>query len=206
MKTSWGKYAFAISTINILLTFSRGAYIAIAVGLLIYIATSNSWRVVYKAIMMIIAFLFSVWLIDIVFSAGIYEIIGTRFINMVEDGGSGRLTIWQNALHTVGRSPVFGIGINSTLDYNDFYYGKAAYVHNSLLEVLTETGIFFGFSIYILFWFVILVTSLKCSLKCSNAKYLFIALISMFVQLNFLSVLYNEALFFHISVIECLQR
>ncbi len=109
MKTSWGgKYAFAISTINILLTFSRGAYIAIAVGLLIYIATSNSWRVVYKAIMMIIAFLFSVWLIDIVFSAGIYEIIGTRFINMVEDGavvdllfGRTLYTLWEEAQYLV---------------------------------------------------------------------------------------------------------
>ena len=120
--------------------------------------------------------------------------IESRFMSFSSDGGSGRFQIWKNAIDTFVENPIFGIGINATRNYNMEVYSRGVYVHNTLLEVLVESGIV-GLIIYLLFWISLLENSYKIYKFDNKTSYVFTTLISMFLQMFSLSILYNEAFY-----------
>ncbi|MEM5638359.1 hypothetical protein AAHH71_06685 [Bacillus toyonensis] len=57
-------------------------------------------------------------------------------------------------------SPFWGIGAFNFPQYNLYFYGKEMYMHNTFLEVLTESGLM-GIMLYTIFCLSIMFTVLK---------------------------------------------
>jgi O-antigen ligase len=79
-------------------------------------------------------------------SISIYESSLNRAFSYLSGGDtSGRDTLYNDAMHVILDSPLFGYGLFGMFDYyND-------YPHNFFLEVLMQGGLF-----YLVFWFVII--------------------------------------------------
>ncbi len=191
------KIGFLLATVAIILSLSRGAYISIIVGIVVFLLVSRNRKTKLK-IIFIAAILFVI-ILKYQDNFNIINYITQRFNEIAQDGGSGRFTIWMNAINTFKENPM-GIGINSTIPYNLEHFSKAMYVHNSFLEVLLETGII-GFVIYLSLWVAMFYCSYKLIYMNKRTVYIFITLISMFIQLNSLSIFYNEALYFAILLL-----
>lgn len=189
------KIGFILSSTAIILTFSRGAYLAIGFGLLLIFILAKGLK---KKLKVLITSIFA--LLILIFTGdrltiNPYNYIISRFTSFSVDGGSGRLTIWSNAINTFLENPIFGIGINSIREYNLENFSRGVYVHNSLLEVLVETGVV-GITIYFIFWFLIIKQSFILMKNNQETKFIFITFVAMFIQMNSLSILYNEAFYF----------
>jgi O-antigen ligase len=194
------KVGFMLVSLSIILTFSRGAYLAIAFGLIILFITSNRIKTKIKSITITIGFVSILYLLGNRVPLNPINYITNRFSNLLTDAWSGRLGIWSNAMNTFLNNPVFGIGINSIREYNLENYMRSVYVHNSLIEVLVETGIV-GISLYMIFWFLLLRTANILSKKQKKTKYLLVTLLAIFLQMNTLSILYNEGFYFVIILL-----
>ncbi len=149
------KVGFILVSLAIILTFSRGAYLAIIFGLIVLFLTSSGIKTKIKAIATTMGFGLLLYSLGSRMPLNPIDYITSRFSNFFTDGGSGRLEIWSNAFDTFRSNPVLGIGINSIREYNLENYSRGVYVHNSLIEVLVETGII-GFSLYMVFWILLL--------------------------------------------------
>lgn len=195
LKNRMNKAGFLLVSLVIILTFSRGAYLSIAFGLIILFLTSNSIRLKIKAIIITIIFVFVLYLIGDKMPFNPINYVISRFAKLFTDGGSGRLEIWSNAINTFLDNPIIGIGINSVREYNHENYMRGMYIHNSFLEVLVETGIF-GFVVYLSFWVLIIREANNLTKIQKNTKYILVTLLALFLQMNLLSVLYNEIFYF----------
>lgn len=193
------KVGFILSSLAILLTFSRGAYVAIAIAFLFLIVFSNK-RVRLNAVVIISIISFLTVILGNIFKFNPIEFISTRFQAIIFDGGSGRDVLWDIAYQTFLNHPFFGIGIHSTLQYGTIYYDNSHYSHNTFLEVLVESGVF-GFVFYMLFWLAVFKQSIKLYRLDSKSKFILLSLISMFFQMMFLSVLYNEMFYFLLLIL-----
>ncbi|MGG0657025.1 O-antigen ligase family protein [Rummeliibacillus pycnus] len=188
-----------LAAITIILTFSRGASVAIVIGIILNLILERNVKKNYKSITVISLFL--VLIISLGSSLAINPVtyIEKRFLSISSDGGSGRFTLWNNAYETFLEHP-FGIGINSSLDYDRDHSLKVRYVHNSLLEVLMESGII-GITFYSLFWISIFILAIKLYLKNNKTLFILIIFITMFIQMLTLSIVYNEAFYFMLLIL-----
>lgn len=189
-----------LSAITIVLTFSRGAYVSIAIALIILLIVSNNNKMKLRVILTGFITTIILYVAGDKFSTNPIKYIMQRFSAVSQDGGSGRITIWLNAINTFKENPVFGIGINSTIEYSLAHYSRGNYVHNSLLEVLGETGVL-GFMLYMFFWISIFYYSIKLISINKKTTFLLIAFVAMFIQMNFLSTLYSEIFYFAILLL-----
>ena len=188
------KLGLVLFSLSIILSFSRGAYISILFAFIIYFIFDIDLFGKVKFILLFILLLFvAIYCLDLM-SIDIYSVIDSRFKALTTDGGSGRLELWTNALNTFKDHPFFGIGINSTVQYGDLIYGNAHYIHNTYLEVLSEGGII-CFIAYFIFLFSILKKSYSLMKYNYRSKFIFYTIISMYFQMIFLSLLYNEAFY-----------
>lgn len=194
------KIGWVLSLVAVILSFSRGAYISILLGIIIWLFFSENKKMKLKWLLGILSGTILLFIISDKLPIDPINYITNRFLSFGRDGGSGRFTLWMNALTVFKENPITGIGINSIKEYYLANYSRAAYVHNSFLEVLVEAGII-GFISYLLFWLSILVFSIKIMLLNKKAIFIFITLVAMFFQMNSLSLLYNEAFYFVIVLL-----
>ena len=124
--------------------------------------------------------------------------IVNRFTSIQDDGGSGRLRIWNNALQTFKKHPVAGIGIGSTRRYSADNYKEDHYVHNTFLEVLSETGII-GFVLFFASFIVIAIRSLISSRK--DRAFSLLIFTSLTVSALFISMQYSDIFYIHLLAI-----
>lgn len=207
-KTRKGKLGLILSSMVIILTFSRGAYVSIVLSLLVVIFNLSGKSFFYKIKTIfkpIIILMIMMYLINVFFNFNILEMINKRFYAIEIDEGSGRTVLWTNALKTFAEHPVFGIGINSSLEYNKTHYGTKNYVHNTYLEVLSETGII-GILVYSMYISTIIYASKKLYLKDKNYLFIFGTIIALVFQMNFLSVLLHEGLLFVVAILLSYSR
>ncbi|MDF2882330.1 MAG: Membrane protein of family [Clostridiaceae bacterium] len=128
---------------NIVLTWSRNAFIGIALGLLI-LAAMYSLK----------------FLIPIGILGGVSYFIPQISSRIKDIGNSNlnesRLRLWKTAVKMIKDHPILGVGNGNYVSYYDEYvkkYPQLAYadytrypVHNSYLKVETELGVFGGLS------------------------------------------------------------
>jgi O-antigen ligase len=197
------KFCFLLYLLLIVLTFSRGAFISL-IFTFSFIAISkykSNFKSIFNFMFLILLASFIIPItINHFFEIDIYKIILVRFFESSFDEGSGRLTLWLNAIETFKKFPLFGIGINSSLNYNLINYGTFNYVHNTYLEVLSETGII-GFYFYFLFLFGLIKSSFFIYKQKKENGYLLFVLISLLFQMFFLSVLLSEFFFLVVVLI-----
>lgn len=195
------KLGLFLSALVIILTFSRGAYLAIGFTIIIMFLLEKNVRYKIKLIINSILVFISFIFIGKYFSIDVVSTIMDRFKSISSDGGSGRTVLWSNAITSFKDNPIFGIGINSTTSYGIENYGNPHYVHNSILEILSEGGIF------VFLFFMIFIIAVFCSCiklyKLNNGnKYLMITLIALLIQMIFLSIIYNEMFYFFLLILQ----
>lgn len=194
LDTKLNKIGFLLVTSTIILTFSRGAYLALGFGLITAFLLSNGLKIKIKGIIVSSILITFLTFFGDYLKVNPIKFIIDRFSSFATDGGSGRLAIWANAIDTFNDNPILGIGINSVREYNFEYYNRGVYLHNSLLEVLVETGIV-GSIIYALFLILLFINAIKLYMRNKKTLFILLTLLSMFIQMNSLSILYNEVFY-----------
>jgi O-antigen ligase len=116
---------------------SRGAVIAIAVVILIYL-----WRSRASA---------RVWVLLLLMGCSMAAMPGlfvSRFQDIIADRGAGRMDIWENGLQALRHYGILGAGLDRfPAAYNKFLYVSSEYrgfsraPHNIYLETAVELGI-----------------------------------------------------------------
>lgn len=190
---------FIVASLCIVLTFSRGGYLGVFAGCLLLLVLSKKRLKQFRFGIITLFSLFILYSFKTYLPIDPFELISSRFLDIRTDGGSGRSILWSNAFNTFLDNPLLGIGINATLDYSADFYTRRGYVHNTFLEVLSEMGLI-GFMVYMLLWFSLLRYSLKM-FKSNNNLFIICTFISMFFQMLFLSILYNEIFYFMILIL-----
>lgn len=137
-QSSLKKIFFSFSALLIfaawLLTFSRGAYLAI-VSLSVFLVF---FLLEKRKLALILAILF-------LFLGALSSPVGQRFLSSfdLEEGSNrGRLEIWKHASQTILANP-FGVGIgNYPLKFSPIAsYRDPIYAHNAYLDIAVEAGI-----------------------------------------------------------------
>lgn len=198
LKHKNSKTGLILSLFSLVLTFSRGAYIALLIAFVFYYIFSSAKS---KILIPIITSFFIVLIITLsnwLWKFDVIEIIRNRFSTLSTDGGSGRIDIWLNGLSFFENNPIFGIGIYNYKSYSEYFFGINHYMHNTFLEVLVESGLI-GFILYALF-FAMLFVQMLLNLKNVKFQYLFLTFVSMVVMMNSLSLVANEVLFLFLAL------
>ncbi len=122
-----------------------------------------------------------------------------RTVSFSEElSAGGRPALWLANIDLFMDHPLLGVGLGNTMLYPKYFvYGHTVqYAHNTFLEVLTETG-FIGLIVYAGITGLILLNIWRVRLFCLNnydvllVTALIVANITMLIQLQFLSVLYD---------------
>ncbi|WP_099361191.1 O-antigen ligase family protein [Fredinandcohnia onubensis] len=194
ISTTRNKIGFLLTTMCIILTFSRGAYIAIFITFLLMFIFGDKRKGKFKNLLVISLIFIGIGYVINLFGVNYMDFIGSRFSNISNDGGSGRITLWTNAIETFKNNPIMGIGLNGTLDYNTINYGSSVYIHNTMLEVLSESGLM-GFIVFILLWISILIFCIRIFKYNKTTKFLLATFVATFIQMLSLSILLNEVFY-----------
>lgn len=177
----------------IILTFSRGAIISIALTLTIsFFLNKSSFKlrkILLGSILSLIFLSFTFYISKTFFRIDSKQILTSRFQEASADQGSGRISLWKSAYDTFERSPLYGIGANASLSYNKDEYKNDHYTHNTYLEVLSELGIV-GMFIYLAG--IYLAIKLSYSLYRRTEQYTFLLYLGLLFQMFFLSMLVSE--------------
>jgi len=120
----WRKALFGLATLPLaaalLLTFSRGAWIGVAVAMLVAASVGLRWK--WGWVKATVPRSFKFWLagvgVGIVLVGLIGLVVFPKLPERIFNPGSGvlRLTIWNAALHMVGDHPIVGIGPDQFLN------------------------------------------------------------------------------------------
>jgi len=123
-----------------LLTFSRGGYLGILVGIifLLFIFWKNfSFR--YK---IVFSLFFLLSLLIILIPSPINKRFNSIF-DLEEGSNKGRIETWKKAIEVIDNNPILGVGlgnyplaIKASADYRE-----PIYAHNTYLDIAAETGV-----------------------------------------------------------------
>jgi O-antigen ligase len=184
--------------ITSLLTFSRGGLLILLVIFIVYFflnKPANQWRLFLSTF----SFLTVAWLVCYIMGFRVLDILQNRFQDFANDGGSGRFELWERAWNFFSSNPWFGIGASNFADYNAFEYGDNLVVHNTFLEVLTESGVI-GLFFYVLFVFTVFFQIFKAKLHRKH-PFLFLTFLGFIFQMMFLSLIVNDMFLLFIAVL-----
>ncbi|AKO93704.1 hypothetical protein BEH_17465 [Priestia filamentosa] len=199
LKVKWSKLGLFLATTTILLTLSRGAILAILFGILIFFISS---KLKTKIKLVIIGLLFIIGTLQFAnyfLGINVLDMITSRFESSASDNGSGRLDLWEHGMILFESNPFFGIGLFNFRPYNMSEFGSSLYMHNTFLEVLTESGVI-GITLYLSMFILLFISLYKGRLKDSNMTYLFLTLCSMTVLFTSLSMIINEVFFLFVAL------
>jgi O-antigen ligase len=154
----WGIFACCLS--GLIISYSRGAYLAFAVGALLVLPLHNMRRVMRIAILVAVP-------------VALLSLLGSSFLDRVDtindpDWGTNaaRIDMWKAALKDWGDSPLIGIGFGRYNDmweqfegvkhivwvaYKGIIVNDDSHAHNSYLHFLAEGGIV-GLVLTLLVW------------------------------------------------------
>lgn len=182
-----------------LLTFSRGGILAIVLVIFAYVCMSSFAKKV-KLIMGLVLFSVVVFSLSNVLMGGeLDDILNNRISDFSRDNGSGRFTLWEAAFKYFLSNPYIGIGAFNFSNYYEYQFNEKLYVHNTFLEILSESGII-GFLLYSAFLCILMVKLAKYNLF-REKPYLFLTMIAFLFQMMSLSLIINEAFFLFLAVV-----
>lgn len=188
------KIGIALTITTMLLTFSRGGYVAILIPLIIsFFGAKKEGRL--KMLIGVAVTMFTIpYLLKQLFKIDIWGIINERFISLESDQGSGRYEIWENALTIFQDYPLFGIGIYNFQQYNLHYFNDFHYPHNTYLEILVELGIV-GLFLYLTLLVVFGLKLYQLQKAKRETRFLLLTFISMVISMFTLSLAASEFMF-----------
>lgn len=177
-------FCIVVSIFAILLSFSRGAFLALFVCIIILLF----YKVKFKKILfsLIIVFLAGIVIYKSI-PSNMRTMIEMRFSigDIVEDGGAGRGAIWLEYLKNWTSYVVTGTGIaNSQSVLIDSHSSEYRVTHNQYLLYLVEFGLV-GFYFYLVYF----VSGLKLSFRSIGSRYQF--LVMPFISMSIISFFLN---------------
>ena len=128
-----------LSFLVLLLTFSRGSYVAVA-GVLVWLTVYFWRRHPEKKQRLVIGFL------SIIILSSLLPPVRDRFFSILdvyEGSNKGRLEIWDEALGITMQNPVFGVGLGNYANTvrPEAKYREPIYAHNTYLDLSSEIGL-----------------------------------------------------------------
>ncbi|MEE1280331.1 MAG: O-antigen ligase family protein [Oscillospiraceae bacterium] len=183
---------WAVSSIAVFYTGSRGALVAYAVALIAFTLMRSS-----KKNRLIILLSASLAILIIYFI--LKELLPPALFNRLFDfssysGGSGRINIWLTALRKIVENPIVGFGV---LSHQGFFYlerGAEVSMHNTFLFILFEVGIV-GLTLFM----IPFIKSLRCAIRHKNAMLVAIIIaniaVAFFLDALNLRYLWNAMMF-----------
>lgn len=145
-----------LSVVALLFSYARGAFLALAGGLLAYFFLAPRGKKFFP-----VAFTVAVGLVTYLASPDLIS----RFEDLARTGrdesvGNSRLDIWQTTLAIFADHPVTGIGFGNFETLYDRYRTNRAgrilgHAHNDWLNFLVHSGVV-GLAAFILFWLAVL--------------------------------------------------
>lgn len=192
-------YYLAISMVlllNLGLTYSRGCYLALLIGLFLFVLIAEK--------KLIVIFSFGIFLLPFIVPESIL-LRFTSILNFEDTSTSYRIMIWQGTIRILQDFWYIGLG-QGAIAFNKIYplYGfsgiYAPHAHNVFFQVFVETGIA-GFFSFIGILLAYGKTCISFTHKCMDTKYKFfiVALVcgfvSFFIQGIFDYVFYNYRVF-----------
>ncbi|MGG1364482.1 O-antigen ligase family protein [Priestia megaterium] len=193
------KVGLLLSTLTSVLTFSRGGLIAMVAVLILYLLITRSLNSLKTALSFVFLFGVLAFIAHFMTNFNVFTILTERADDFLHDGGSGRFSLWSRAFEFFSSHPFAGIGAFNFSEYNLFYYGEALYVHNTFLEILSETGMI-GFCLYFSFLLLVLLQLLKQKIH-KQEPYLFLTFIGFLLQMMSLSLIVNELFFLYLALL-----
>ncbi|MDD3498409.1 MAG: O-antigen ligase family protein [Candidatus Moranbacteria bacterium] len=161
-----------------LLTFSRGGYLGMSAGLIVFIAIISAKGVFLKKIIAnkyLLSSIFSAVFIFLAIPNPIAERLYSSF-DLSEGSNSQRLTIWKNSWDMIKKNPLTGVGLgNYSLELKPSAdYREPIYSHNAYMDIAAETGLV-NASVFLLILFLSIYNSIKIFNRDNNFIYLGIA-------------------------------
>lgn len=139
-KWTWGIIAILLF-MGVLLSFSRGAYVALLFGSILFFLLSGIWNrlSMKKKWGFLLGTLFFCTIL-------VQSPTGNRFFSIFsgEDGSNiERLRLWSEAVSHIGERPFFGVGLGNypLLVNSGATYRDPIYAHNLYLDVAAELGL-----------------------------------------------------------------
>ncbi|MCA1032035.1 O-antigen ligase family protein [Bacillus timonensis] len=197
LSSALNKLGLFLCALTCVLTFSRGGLAALVIVFLIYIFMDI--KRIKSALISVISIGFIGYLLILTFQFDVIEMLSDRIKDFKQDGGSGRFDLWSTAFSYFLEHPLFGIGAFNFSDYYLTNFGKKLYVHNTYLEILTESGLagFSFFSIFLLLLFRFLIRS-----RMHNKQpFLFLTFLALGIQMLSLSLIINEMFFMYLALV-----
>ncbi len=132
--------SFLLLLTGVLLSFSRGSYVAVLGGLGIFFLVSTAWQTLSLRRKSVIFFGGVIFFAVLTLSP-----VGQRFFSSFsEEDGSNieRLRLWQEAVVHIGERPFLGVGLGSypLLVKPSAVYRDPIYAHNLFLDITLELG------------------------------------------------------------------
>ncbi len=138
-------FLFTILTIlisSVFLSFSRGGYLGMFVGLFSVIILS--WKFLIPKMKIIIFLIILAGIVSVFIPQNPIASRINSIINLEEGSNVGRLIIWQQAADVFQEHPISGVGIGNYSFYlfPEEKYRTPIYAHNTYLDIASEMGIF----------------------------------------------------------------
>ncbi|WP_070168608.1 O-antigen ligase family protein, partial [Bacillus wiedmannii] len=182
-----------------LLTFSRGGILALVLVVFVYVCTSSFAKKI-KIIMSLLMFGVVIFcLSNSVMGGQLDDILNKRISDFSHDNGSGRFTLWEAAFKYYLSNPYIGIGAFNFSNYYEFQFNEKLYVHNTFLEILSESGTI-GFLLYSAFLCILMFKLTQYTLF-REKPYLLLTMIAFLFQMMSLSLIINEAFFLFLAMV-----
>ncbi|SDO15093.1 O-antigen ligase family protein [Halobacillus aidingensis] len=185
-------------TTNIL-TFSRGGLLVMLVLFVLYGMINHPFKQLKMTMGVILSVTFACYIAIVYLRFDLFSILESRMNDFTSDGGSGRIELWGRAWEYFTTHKIVGIGAFNFAEYNSFEYGDNLSVHNTFLDILSESGLF-GIFFYLLF-LLLVVYQLYQSKIHKHKPYLFLTIIGMVLQMGFLSVIINDIFFTVLAIL-----
>lgn len=170
-KQALGYLLFVVLASGLFFTFSRGAGLALVVGVVVFLAVS-AWQKKWPELKLSLSFLTVVAIFLAVLAVSYQDIVATRITGgtrLENKSGQERISSYSRAGEIIKQNPVLGVGVgNYTLALARHQEEPLSWdyqpVHNTFLLILAEIGVV-GF----LFFVSILVYLAGRSLREGNA-------------------------------------
>lgn len=185
-------------TTNIL-TFSRGGLLVMIILFLVYGVLNNPMKQLKMWVGLTGAIAFISYIAIVYMKFDLFSILEARLNDFSQDGGSGRLELWGRAWDYFTSHMMVGLGAFNFADYNTFEYGDDLSVHNTFLDILSESGLL-GIFFYLLFVFLVFYQLVQRRVH-HQQPYLFLTFIGMVLQMGFLSVIINDIFFMYLAIL-----
>ncbi|HAT73745.1 MAG: hypothetical protein US30_C0005G0040 [Candidatus Moranbacteria bacterium GW2011_GWF2_36_839] len=147
-------FSFVVIFLANILTFSRGGYVAIIVGITIFVGVFWNKIQIKQKLMAGLAVIILVLMLTV--PGPVSQRFDSSF-DLQEGSNAGRIGMWQKSLGIILEKPFFGTGIgNFSLEVdNNAGYRNPIYAHNTYLDIAVEEGILAS-----LIWILILFITL----------------------------------------------